>query len=131
MRAGAARLQAQAQNHGGIEVLDLGRRQIVRREDRRLAQNACGAGLAGEPAHHPRRHIRHVSRARPQIGVLEGGQTVRELGGFRLPGGLRADPIFHQPARDCAEQFRVFEEERLRIENARLIRANVSLGPFV
>jgi hypothetical protein len=30
-------LQAQAQNHGGIEVLDLGRCQIVRREDGRLA----------------------------------------------------------------------------------------------
>jgi len=128
---GAARLQAQAQDHGGVEVLDLGRRQIVRGEDRRLAQNACGAGLAGEPAHHPRRHIRDVSRAGPQIGVLEGGKTVRELCGFRLPGGLRADAIFEQPARDCAEQFRVFEEERLRIENAGLIRANVSFGPFV
>jgi hypothetical protein len=34
--------------------------------------------------------------------------------------------IFQQHARDCAEQFRVFEEERLRIEDARLIRADVS-----
>ena len=101
------------------------------REDGRLAQNACGAGLTGEPAQHPCRHIRHVSRPGAKIGVNERAKTVREFGGFRLPGGLGADLIFEHHARDCADQLRVFEEERLRIEDARLIRANVSLGPFV
>ena len=130
--AGARRLQAQAQNHGGVEILHLGRRQIVRREDRRLAQNAGACcHLPGEPSQHARRHIRHVGRAGAQIGVFERGKTVREFSCFRLPGGLGADSILQHHARDCAEQFRVLEEERLRIENAGLIRANVSLGPFV
>jgi hypothetical protein len=87
--------------------------------------------LAGEPAQHTCRHIRHVSRPGAKIGVVERGKTVGEPGGFSLPGGLRADAIFEHHARDCADQLRVLEEERLRIENARLIRANVSLRPFV
>jgi hypothetical protein len=131
VRAAAARLQAQAQNHRGIEALDLGRCQIVRREDGRLGRNLHRAALTRESSQHPCRNVTHIHRPRAQVGVPESAQAVCQSRGFRLPGGLRGDPVCHQHARDSANQLRVFEEQQLRIEDARLINANVSFGPFV
>ena len=131
VRAGAARLQAQAQNHRGVEALDLGRSQIVRREDGRRARQLHRAALTREPAQHPCRHVRHIRRPCAQVGVRESAQAAGQSGGFRLPGGLRGHPVRRQHARDSVNQLRVFEEQQLGIENAGLIGANVSFGPFV
>ena len=47
---------------------------------------------AGESAQDSRGDIRHVRRARPQIGIVKRGEAIAQPTGFRLPGEFGVDP---------------------------------------